>query len=101
SSRPGSPPWLPAPWRTPPLDPHHHDRRLNRAAPRSRSPLMTRSRVPPHDDTIDGDVYVTPRYLAGTTTIGDPGLEPLRALGWELHHDDLANAYLTAPDRKV
>ncbi|MFE7302663.1 DUF317 domain-containing protein [Streptomyces sp. NPDC057579] len=62
---------------------------------------MTRSRVPPHDDTIDGHVYVTPRYLAGSITTGDPALDPLRGLGWELHHDDLANAYLTAPDRKV
>ncbi|MDF3292441.1 hypothetical protein P3G67_25045 [Streptomyces sp. RB6PN23] len=52
-------------------------------------------------DTIDGDVYVSPRYLAGSTAIGDPALEPLLALGWELHHDDLANAYLTAPDRNV
>ncbi|MER6031580.1 DUF317 domain-containing protein [Streptomyces sp. NPDC001851] len=55
----------------------------------------------PHDDTIDGDVYVSPRYLARATAIGDPGLDPLRDLGWDLHHDDLGNAYLTAPDRKV
>ncbi|KUM99341.1 hypothetical protein AQI95_39555 [Streptomyces yokosukanensis] len=55
----------------------------------------------PHDDTTDGDVYVSPRYLARATAIGDPGLEPLRNLGWELRHDDLGNAYLTAPDSKV
>lgn len=55
----------------------------------------------PHDDTIDGDVYVSPRYLARATAIGDPGLDPLRNLGWELRHDDLGNAYLTAPDSKV
>ncbi|MFI9755764.1 DUF317 domain-containing protein [Streptomyces collinus] len=54
----------------------------------------------PHDD-IDGDVYVSPRYLARATAIGDPGLDPLRDLGWELHNDDLGNAYLNAPDRKV
>ncbi|MEU9064668.1 hypothetical protein AB0D13_38990 [Streptomyces sp. NPDC048430] len=38
---------------------------------------------------IDGDVYVSPRYLAGTTGIGDPALAPLLDLGWELQHDDL------------
>ncbi|MFF7899686.1 DUF317 domain-containing protein [Streptomyces sp. NPDC088817] len=59
--------------------------------------------MPPHDDlhTIDGDVHVSPRYLARATAIGDPGLAPLRGLGWELANDDLGNAYLNAPDRKV
>ena len=52
-------------------------------------------------DTIDGDVYVSPRYLAGSTGTGDPALEPLLALGWELRYDDLANAYATAPDGKA
>ncbi|MFK0120082.1 DUF317 domain-containing protein [Streptomyces sp. NPDC090994] len=57
----------------------------------------------PHDnhDTIDGDVYVSPRYLTGSTAVGDPGFEPLRNLGWDLHNDDLGNAYLTAPDGKI
>ncbi|MBU6531764.1 DUF317 domain-containing protein [Streptomyces sp. NPDC048405] len=57
----------------------------------------------PHDDhdTIDGDVYVSPRHLARSTAVGDPGLDPLRDLGWDLHHDDLGNAHLTAPDGKV
>ncbi|AKH83946.1 hypothetical protein AA958_19060 [Streptomyces sp. CNQ-509] len=54
-----------------------------------------------NDPDIDGDVYVTPRYLAGTTGIGDPALAPLLALGWELRHDDLGNAYTAAPDRRV
>ncbi|MDT0382301.1 DUF317 domain-containing protein [Streptomyces sp. DSM 42041] len=53
------------------------------------------------DAEIDGDVYVSPRYLAGTIGIGDPALDPLRALGWDLHHDELANAFLTAPDHTV
>ncbi|MEU9246614.1 DUF317 domain-containing protein [Streptomyces sp. NPDC048385] len=59
--------------------------------------------MPPHDDlrTIDGDVYVSPRYLAATTAVGDPALAPLLDLGWELEHDDLGNAYVQAPDRKV
>ncbi|ARP74523.1 hypothetical protein LK06_029410 [Streptomyces pluripotens] len=51
--------------------------------------------------TIDGDVYVSPRYLGGSTAIGGPGLAPLLDLGWELEHDDLGNAYLNAPDHKV
>lgn len=46
---------------------------------------------------IDGDVYVFPHYLAATTGIGDPALEPLMQLGWEPTHDDLGNAYLNAP----
>nr|WP_202557643.1 DUF317 domain-containing protein [Streptomyces sp. SID5789] len=39
--------------------------------------------------------------MARSTAVGDPGLDPLRDLGWDLHHDDLGNAYLTAPDGKV
>ncbi|MCZ4102904.1 DUF317 domain-containing protein [Streptomyces sp. H39-C1] len=50
---------------------------------------------------IDGDVYVSPRYLAATTGIGDPALQPLLAVGWDLQHDDLGNAYVNAPDRRV
>ncbi|WP_367435134.1 DUF317 domain-containing protein [Streptomyces celluloflavus] len=55
----------------------------------------------PDPDLIDGDVYVSPRYLAGSTATGDPALEPLLALGWDLRHDDLANVFVTAPDRKI
>ncbi|MER6424665.1 DUF317 domain-containing protein [Streptomyces sp. NPDC001137] len=56
-----------------------------------------------HDDlpTIDGDVFVSPRHLASTTGIGDPALAPLIDLGWDLNNDDLGNAYVNAPDRKV
>ncbi|BDH07186.1 DUF317 domain-containing protein [Streptomyces seoulensis] len=50
---------------------------------------------------IDGDVYVSPRYLASTTGTGDPALAPLLDLGWDLQHDDLGNVYVTAPDRRV
>jgi hypothetical protein len=49
----------------------------------------------------DGDVYVSPRHLAGSTFVGDPGLQPLLDLGWELRHDDLGNAYVSSPDHKV
>ncbi|AJE87453.1 hypothetical protein SLNWT_7077 [Streptomyces albus] len=54
----------------------------------------------PHHD-IDGDVYVCPRHLASTTGTGDPALAPLRALGWDLQHDDRGNVYVTAPDRRI
>ncbi|WP_446038038.1 DUF317 domain-containing protein [Streptomyces sp. SID1121] len=50
---------------------------------------------------IDGDVYVSPRHLAGSTAIGDPALAPLLDLGWDLRHDDLGNAYVNAPDRRI
>lgn len=52
-------------------------------------------------EEIDGDVYVSPRYLAGSTFTGDPALEPLLTLGFDLRHDDLGNAYVTAPDHYV
>ncbi|MEU7133361.1 DUF317 domain-containing protein [Streptomyces sp. NPDC046261] len=55
----------------------------------------------PDPDSIDGDVYVFPRYLAGSTFTGDAALAPLLAIGWNLQHDDLGNVYVTAPDRKV
>jgi len=55
----------------------------------------------PNPEEIDGDVYVFPRYLAGSTAIGDPALEPLLALGFDLHNDDLGNAYVTAPNNRV
>jgi len=50
---------------------------------------------------IDGDVYVSPRHLASTTGTGDPALAPLLDLGWDLQHDEDANVYVTAPDRRV
>ncbi|MFG2430337.1 DUF317 domain-containing protein [Streptomyces sp. NPDC048590] len=59
------------------------------------------SHQPDPRSDIDGDVYVSPPYLAGTTGVGDPALAPLLDLGWELQHDDLGNAYTNAPDRKI
>ncbi|WP_411140952.1 DUF317 domain-containing protein [Streptomyces sp. x-80] len=50
----------------------------------------------PDPDSIDGDVY-----LADSTFTGDPALEPLLALGWDLRHDELANVFVTAPDHKI
>ncbi|MFE9905078.1 DUF317 domain-containing protein [Streptomyces achromogenes] len=57
--------------------------------------------MPSHPDAPDGDVHVFPRYLASTTGTGDPALAPLLQIGCNLHHDDLGNAYLTAPDHTV
>ncbi|MFE3250996.1 DUF317 domain-containing protein [Streptomyces sp. NPDC059209] len=63
---------------------------------------MRQPETPPlFEAELDGDVFVSPRHLAGTTGVGDPGLAPLLALGWELRRDDLANVYVTAPDRKI
>ncbi|MFD4123887.1 DUF317 domain-containing protein [Streptomyces globisporus] len=49
---------------------------------------------------IDGDVLVSPRYLAGTHT-PDEGFQPLLDLGWTLQGDELGNAFVAAPDNKV
>ncbi|CAL2073700.1 conserved protein of unknown function [Streptomyces murinus] len=59
--------------------------------------------MPPHHDPIDvdGDVYVSPRSLARSTLTGDPALAPLLDRGWDLQHDDLANVYVDAPDRRL
>lgn len=59
------------------------------------------SQTDPRYDIDDGDVYVSPRHLASTTGTGDPALAPLLDLGWDLQHDDLANVYVNAPDRRV
>ncbi|MGC4950044.1 DUF317 domain-containing protein [Streptomyces sp. DT224] len=60
---------------------------------------MTAQPDPQHE--IDGDVYVSPRYLASTTGTGDPALAPLLDLRWSVEHDDLGNGYISAPDRRV
>ncbi|MER6516674.1 DUF317 domain-containing protein [Streptomyces sp. NPDC001553] len=52
-------------------------------------------------EPIEGDVYVTPRYLSGSAWIGDPALQPLFELGWDRHHDDVGNLYVASPDRNV
>ncbi|WP_433456113.1 DUF317 domain-containing protein [Streptomyces sp. CA-142005] len=50
---------------------------------------------------LDGDVFVSPRHLAGSTCTGDPALVPLLDHGWDLQYDDLGNVYVNAPDRRV
>ncbi|MFI1865515.1 DUF317 domain-containing protein [Streptomyces jumonjinensis] len=55
----------------------------------------------PAAEEIDGDVYVSPVYLAGSTYIADPALRPLLDAGFTLVNDDLANAYLASPDQKI
>lgn len=50
---------------------------------------------------LDGDVYVHPRHLAGSTAIGDPGLQPALDAGWQLTHDDDGNVYLPSPDQRI
>lgn len=49
----------------------------------------------------DGDLYVSPLYLAGSTVTGDPALEPLLKHGFALHDDELANVYVSSPQRHI
>ncbi|MEU3602645.1 DUF317 domain-containing protein [Streptomyces sp. NPDC006798] len=51
--------------------------------------------------TDPGDAYVHPRYLAGSTTIGDPGLRPALDADWKVSHDDLGNVFLPSPDQRI
>ncbi|MEU6015052.1 DUF317 domain-containing protein [Streptomyces sp. NPDC047515] len=55
--------------------------------------------MPSH--TLDGDVHVTPLYLAGSTTVGDPAMQPLLDHGFMAHSDELANVYVSSPDQHV
>ncbi|MFF8866022.1 DUF317 domain-containing protein [Streptomyces sp. NPDC015139] len=55
--------------------------------------------MPSH--TLDGDFYVTPLYLAGSTTIGDPAMQPLLDQAFMAQSDELANVYVSSPDRRV
>ncbi|WP_441245271.1 DUF317 domain-containing protein [Kitasatospora sp. McL0602] len=47
------------------------------------------------------EYQVAPRFLAGSTHTGDPGLIPLLDAGWALSRDDLGNVLVTAPDHTV
>ncbi|MEV6209569.1 DUF317 domain-containing protein [Kitasatospora sp. NPDC051914] len=44
---------------------------------------------------------ITPRFLAGPTYTGDPGLQPLLDTGATLTQDDLGNVYVTTPDQRI
>ncbi|MFH8684217.1 DUF317 domain-containing protein [Streptomyces lydicus] len=49
----------------------------------------------------EGDVYVSPVYLAGSTFSGDPALQPLLDQGFLLHCDELANVYASSPEQHL
>ncbi|SEC12955.1 hypothetical protein SAMN05428943_1088 [Streptomyces sp. 2314.4] len=49
----------------------------------------------------DGDIYLSPVYLAGSTFTGDPALQPLLDQAFHLHLDELANVYVTSPEQHV
>ncbi|MGW5868296.1 DUF317 domain-containing protein [Streptomyces sp. NPDC055239] len=55
----------------------------------------------PGPATIDGDVYVFPRYLAGLGWSGDPIFEPVRH--WPHHHldDGPFQSVVTSPDHRI
>ncbi|MFE6461237.1 DUF317 domain-containing protein [Streptomyces cinereoruber] len=50
---------------------------------------------------VDGDVYVTPRYLAGSSGVGDVGFAPVAH--WPHHHLDEGPYQLvvTSPDHRI
>ncbi|MCM1967982.1 DUF317 domain-containing protein [Streptomyces sp. G1] len=48
----------------------------------------------------EGDVYVSPVYLAGSTFTGDPALLPLLSEGFRLHLDELGNVFVSSPDQR-
>ncbi|MFJ6783624.1 DUF317 domain-containing protein [Streptomyces yangpuensis] len=54
-----------------------------------------------HTDEPAGDYHVSPRYLAGSTVVGDPGLQPALDAGWKPSWDDHGNVFLPAPDQRV
>ncbi|AJT68648.1 hypothetical protein T261_7046 [Streptomyces lydicus] len=49
----------------------------------------------------DGEIYVSPVYLAGASFTGDPALQPLLDQGFHLHHDELANVFVNSPDQRI
>ncbi|MGW1279318.1 DUF317 domain-containing protein [Streptomyces tsukubensis] len=55
----------------------------------------------PAAEEIDGDVFVSPVYLAGSTYTGDPALVPLFEAGFHSLDDDLGNIYLSSPDQRI
>ncbi|WP_435059106.1 DUF317 domain-containing protein [Streptomyces sp. bgisy060] len=54
-----------------------------------------------HVDPPDGDVYVTPRYLAGSNGTGDAGFAPVSH--WPHHHldDGPCQLLVTSPDHRI
>jgi hypothetical protein len=59
----------------------------------------------PTAPTPDGDrfreYHVTPRYLAGSSGVGDAGLQPILDLDWHRQDDDFGNLILTSPDQRL
>ncbi|WP_329376966.1 DUF317 domain-containing protein [Streptomyces sp. NBC_01351] len=59
------------------------------------------SSAPQAAATVDGDVYVTPRYLAGSPGYGDAGFAPVKH--WPHHHLDEGphQLVITSPDHRI
>ncbi|MFJ5546725.1 DUF317 domain-containing protein [Streptomyces sp. NPDC093225] len=55
----------------------------------------------PEPELPDGDVFVTPRYLAGSSGVGDPGFAPVT--DWPHHHldDGPCQLLVTSPDHRI
>ncbi|MFI5804420.1 DUF317 domain-containing protein [Streptomyces sp. NPDC051561] len=56
---------------------------------------------PARPSPLEGDFYVSPRHLAGSTVIGDPGLQPAFDAGWKPVYDEDGNCYVTADDQRI
>ncbi|MGD6764285.1 DUF317 domain-containing protein [Streptomyces sp. BH097] len=54
--------------------------------------------MPSH--VLDGDILVSPIYLAGSTHTGDPALQPLLDCGFVLTGDEYGNVYVNSPDQR-
>ncbi|MFJ8442839.1 DUF317 domain-containing protein [Kitasatospora griseola] len=55
----------------------------------------------PHHFDKGRDYQIAPRFLAGSTGIGDPGLRPLLDAGWALSRDESGNVFVSSPDRTL
>ncbi|MEU1906575.1 DUF317 domain-containing protein [Streptomyces hygroscopicus] len=55
----------------------------------------------PTDDDVWVEYRVTPRYLAGSSGIGDPGIKPIIDLGGPCHEDGLGNLTVSSPDQRL
>ncbi|MET9294349.1 DUF317 domain-containing protein [Streptomyces sp. NPDC003077] len=54
-------------------------------------------------DTIEGDVYVSPRYLAGMPGVDEVALKPFTDSNWPSQHvdDDLGRTVYVSPDSRL
>jgi hypothetical protein len=47
------------------------------------------------------EYHVSPRYLAGSSYVGDAGFAPVQRLGWPHQLDDLGSYIVSSPDSRI